>query len=130
MFALDTNVLVRYIVQDNKPQARKAAKAIEGLSADRPAFISCIVLCEINWVLKTAYKVPKIECAEALSNIISVAVFDIEWQGACLAALKQYKAGKADFSDYLIQKIAKQQGYDTVLTFDKTALKYENFESP
>ena len=130
MVALDTNVLVRYIVQDEKIQARKASKAIEALTAQNPAFISCIVLCEINWVLKTAYKISKTNCIEALNNIISVAVFDIENLEACLAALKQYEAGRADFSDYLIQNIAKQKGYDTVLTFDKKALKHPNFKSP
>ena len=130
MIALDTNVLVRYIVQDDKTQARQASKVIEGLTPDRPAFISCIVLCEINWVLRTAYKIAKSECVETIKNILSVAVFDIERLEPCLAALRQYEAGQADFSDYLIQNIAKQEGYDTVLTFDKKALKYTQFQSP
>ena len=130
MLALDTNVLVRYLVQDDKTQARKATKVIEALTTDSPAFISCIVLCEINWVLKTAYKISKPECVEALNNIISVAVFDVENLEACMMALKQYGIGAADFSDYLIQNIAAQAGYDTVLTFDKKALKSPNFKTP
>ena len=130
MIALDTNVLVRYIVQDHKSQAAKATAAIERLSAENPAFISCIVLCEINWVLTTAYKIPKVSCLETMTKILAIAVFDIERLEACLVALKRYETGKADFSDYLIQQIAHQEGYDTVLTFDKKALKYANFQSP
>ncbi len=130
MIALDTNVLVRYIIRDDKAQTRKASLAIDGLTTDAPAFISCIVLCEINWVLKTAYKVAKPDCIDALGRILSVAVFDIENLGACLAALKLYEAGQADFSDYLLQKIAQQEGYMTVLTFDKKALKDIGFMSP
>ncbi|MCF6275063.1 MAG: type II toxin-antitoxin system VapC family toxin [Robiginitomaculum sp.] len=129
-FALDTNILVRYIVQDDKRQNAKAASVIESLMSEAPAFISCIVLCEINWVLKTAYKYSKSDCAEALNRIISVAVFDIENLEACSVALQQFRAGQADFSDYLIRQIAKKKGYGTVLTFDKKALKSDGFTSP
>jgi len=128
MFALDTNVLVRYIVQDDKTQAGKATKIIEGLSADNPAFISCIVLCEINWVLKSAYKTPKQERLGVLQNLLSVPVFDIEQLECCVRALKFYQDGKADFSDYLIQDISRVHGYDTLLTFDKNAQKSKGFK--
>jgi len=130
MIALDTNVLVRYIVRDDKVQTRKADKIIEHLTVDVPAFISCIVLCELNWVLKTAYKIPKADCIKTLGNIFSIAVFDVERQGECLAALREYHKGAADFSDYLIQNIAAKEGYDTVITFDKKALKSPSFKSP
>jgi predicted nucleic-acid-binding protein len=130
MIALDTNVLVRYIVQDDPAQAKKATKIIEDLTVASPAFISCIVLCEINWVLQTAYKIPKKNRFEALQGILSVAVFDVERLGSCLKALKLYEGGSADFSDYLIQQIAGQAGYDTVLSFDKKALKHAGFKSP
>ena len=130
MIALDTNVLVRYIVQDDKPQAKKATQAIEALTADDPAFISCIVLCEINWVLKSAYKISKEDCIGALRSILSVAVFDVERFDVCSKALTLYEAGAADFSDYVIQQIARQEGYNTVLSFDKQAQKSAGFRSP
>ena len=130
MIALDTNVLVRYIVQDDKAQTKKAAQAIEGLTVDMPAFISCIVLCELNWVLASFYKISKTDRIEALQGVLSVAVFDIERAEVCLKALKLYEAGAADFSDYVIQQVAAQEGYDTVLSFDKKALKSSGFKSP
>lgn len=130
MYALDTNVLVRYIVQDDKHQAQQAAYAIERLTPDDPAFISCIVLCEVHWVLKTAYKIAKEERLTALKKVLSVAAFDIERLECCTKALKQYEKGQADFSDYLIQEIAREEGYDIVLTFDVKAQQDSGFQQP
>jgi len=130
MYALDTNVIVRYIIQDNIEQARKAASVIEGLTADERAFISCIVLCEVFWVLRTTYKIPREECAKTLKRIISVASFDIEHMECCAKALKNYEKGQADFSDYLLQEIARHQGYDLVLTFDAKAQREPGFQQP
>lgn len=130
MIALDSNVLIRYIVQDNKTQARQAAIVIEALTPDSPAFISCIVLCEVHWVLKTTYKIPKQDRLHALQNVLSIAVFEIENLEVCLRALKLYKTGQADFSDYLILQIVQQQGYETVITFDKKAQKCLGFQKP
>lgn len=130
MIALDSNVLIRYIIQDDKTQARQAAIVIESLTPDSPAFISCIVLCEVHWVLKTTYKIAKQDRFHALQNILSIAVFEIESLEVCLKALKLYKTGQADFSDYLIQQLAHQQGYETVITFDKIAQKCQGFQKP
>lgn len=126
--ALDTNVLVRYIMQDDKAQAKKASKIIEDLTSDKPAFISSIVLCELNWVLKSFYKMPKKDRLETLQDILSVAVFDVQDLESCIRALKSYEQGKADFSDYLIQDIARIHGYETLMTFDKNAQKSKGFE--
>ena len=123
MIALDTNILVRYIVQDDKAQAKKATKAIESIDTNDPAFISIIVLCELNWVLSAAYNVDKQRRIEVLEKMLSADVFKVECFSACLSALKYFKSGKADFSDYVIAQCAKQTGCDAVLTFDKNAAK-------
>jgi|688.fasta_scaffold688200_2 predicted nucleic-acid-binding protein len=130
MLALDTNVLVRYLVQDDAVQSAKAAQAIEALTPNHPGFISCIVLCEVNWVLKTAYKLGKKERIEILQRILSVSVFEIERLACCAKALRRYGQELADFSDYLIHEIAKEAGYPTVLTFDANAQKSEGFRQP
>jgi predicted nucleic-acid-binding protein len=130
MIALDTNVLVRYLVQDEIKQAEKATYAIESLTVENPGFISCIVLCEINWVLATAYDIPKSERVNILDRVLSIGVFAIENLDLCLKALAKFEAGSADFSDHLIWQIAKQEGCAHVLTFDKAALKSDGFKSP
>lgn len=130
MYGLDINVLVCYIVQDDKKQPQKAANAIEQLTSSERAFISCIVLCEVNWVLKTTYKIPRSERLANLKRVISVAKFEIERIECCTRALKRYEKGQADFSDYLIQEIAKLEGYNIVLTFDAKAQKDSGFQTP
>jgi predicted nucleic-acid-binding protein len=125
--ALDTNVLVRYLVQDDEEQASKASAVIEALTPDNPAFIACIVLCEIHWVLKGAYKVRKEESVSILKRILSVAAFDIEHLAACLSAVRRYEQGKADFSDYVIQEIAARKGYSVTVTFDQRAAQEDGF---
>jgi len=119
--ALDTNILIRYITQDEPEQAQKASEIVEQLTVEEPGFISCIVLCEINWVLKTAYKIAKEDRLATLKTILSISAFDIENFDCCLKALRSYEQGQADFSDYLIQQIAVKNGYTTLLTFDKKA---------
>jgi predicted nucleic-acid-binding protein len=128
-FALDTNVLIRYIIQDDPEQGQKASEAIEQLTIQNQGFISCIVLCELNWVLKTAYKISKNERIATLQKIFSVPVFDIENLDCCLKALRRYGKGKADFSDYLTQQIAEQHGYKNLLTFDQKAAQETGFQS-
>ncbi len=130
MYALDTNIFIRYIVQDDEKQAQEAAGVIESLTLSEQAFVPCIVLCEINWVLKTAYKISKTERFETLQKILSVAVFDIEQLECCIRALKSYKKGSADFSDYLIREIALLKGYNVVITFDKKAQRSSGFKEP
>jgi len=127
MVALDTNVLVRFLTQDDKNQSAKASRVIEGLTSQSPAFISCLVLCEVNWVLKSAYGCSKSEIVVIIDQILAMAVFHVERASECRKALKLYDAGAADFSDYLILKIAEAEGYDSVLTFDKKALKTKGF---
>ena len=128
MFALDTNILVRYIVQDDTEQSAIANNIIDGLNSDNSAFIACVVLCELNWVLKSGYKISKEQAIDILEKIITIPVFNIEHFDCCLKALKSYKNGQADFSDYLILEIAKLNGYKCVLTFDKNALKSDGFQ--
>ncbi len=130
MIAVDTNVLVRYIVQDDKTQAHKANRLIESLTPDDPGFIGTLVLCELNWVLKAVYKIPKPARLSTLENILSVSAFEIENIDLCIKALQAYKTGKADFSDYLIRETAVRAGCVSVVTFDKNALKEKGFSSP
>ena len=130
MYALDTNVMIRYVLADDKEQTKRANAAIERLSVDNQGFISCVVLCEISWVLTKAYKVSKGDCIAVLRQILTIAVFDIERLSQCLQALRHYEQGKADFSDYLIQQIAEDEGYHILLTFDKNALKSHGFQKP
>jgi len=119
MNGLDTNVLVRYLVQDDLEQWRLADEYIKRVKANgETCFLNNIVLCELVWVLKTAYKLTRNEIIDVLEKILKADAFDFENREAAWWSVQQMKQGKADFSDYLINKINQQAGCHETVTFD------------
>ena len=115
MIGLDTNVLVRYLVQDDPDQSRRAGKCIESGTAS----IGCIVLCELVWVLESAYDYPRATVAEALEKILMTGDFEIEDREQAWAALHDYRRTKADYADCLIAHRNAAAGCKETATFDK-----------
>jgi predicted nucleic-acid-binding protein len=130
LIGLDTNVLVRYILQDDPIQGAKAKRAIARLTPENRGFIATTVLCELVWVLKSTYKIPKPQCVSMVEHILLTSDLEVEHSNLCWRALKYFAAGKADFCDYLVRELATASGCSVVLTFDKAALKSEGFEEP
>jgi predicted nucleic-acid-binding protein len=122
VIGIDTNVLVRYIVQDDPKQSKAAARFIESeCSVDAPGWISQVVLCELVWVLESAYRCGKGTIVNVLQQVLSTAEFRVEVQESALKSLRRYMAGSADFSDYLIQEANQATGCEATVTFDKQA---------
>ena len=121
MKGLDTNVLVRYLTQDEPKQARAAANEIEG-AADRgeKLMIQPLVLCELVWVLESAYGFSKDEILTALDRIMRTAQFEIAEKDTAWLALNDYAKGKADFADYHIGRANEKAGAEVTFTFDKS----------
>jgi predicted nucleic-acid-binding protein len=116
---LDTNVLVRYLIKDDLRQWQIADRLIDDIAAaSETCFINNIVLCELVWVLKSAYKLSREELVEILEKILQVIAFDFEDRKAALWAVQQMKAGNADFADYLIGRVNQQAGCTETVTFD------------
>ncbi len=120
MRAVDTNVLVRFFMDDNRDQAAKARRIFE-TSRDRrePLLIVPHVLCELVWVLTVSFQLSKAEIVDILLRILVADVFLIERVNLVTRALEHYKAGRADFSDYLLGEIATASGCRDTVTFDK-----------
>ncbi|MGZ8161137.1 MAG: PIN domain-containing protein [Methylobacter sp.] len=129
MIGLDTNVLIRYIVQDDELQARLASDLIENqCSTENPAFINEITLCEIVWVLKRAYCYDKAVILTILKQLLSISEVCVSSHTAEWAAYFDYETGNADFSDYFIARINKKAGCPFTFTFDKKACQNGNFK--
>ena len=126
MNAIDTNVLVRLFVNDNKAQAKKALQFVKDSSE---VFISSIVLVETVWVLESCYEIKKKALVTILKSLLEVRHFVLEHTEATWAALGEFKDVSADFSDCLIGAIAKEHGCISVATFDKKAAKLSIFDS-
>jgi predicted nucleic-acid-binding protein len=121
MKGLDTNVLIRYLVQDDPDQAAVAVQAIEtGVDRNERFLIQPVVLCEAVWVLDSVYGYSKEEIVTALNMILRTVQFEIADKDTVWQAFGDYQSGKADFSDYLIGRANTRQGAVPTLTFDRS----------
>ncbi|MDO9012044.1 MAG: type II toxin-antitoxin system VapC family toxin [Gallionella sp.] len=124
MIGLDTNVLVRYISQDDAKQSPKASTLIESLTVESPGYISVVSVVELVWVLSGCYGSSKGEICEVLETLlrtkeIIVANADTVWK-----AVRVFKEGKADFADCLIERSANDVGCSYTATFDRGAAQH------
>lgn len=124
MIGLDTNVLVRYLTQDDTKQAALATKLVEKqLSTARPGFISLVVLVELGWVLKKLYGVTSDEFVATVADLLGTPRFRLERRDVVLAALRRLEGGKAGFADALIAQLAESEGCARTVTFDRAAAR-------
>jgi predicted nucleic-acid-binding protein len=120
MKGLDTNVLVRYLTQDDQRQARIATSEIEGAARrGEKLLIRSLVLCELVWVLESAYGFGKSEIVRVLDLMMRTAQFEIAEKETVWQALDEYHLGKGDFSDYYLGIANEDDGAEVTLTFDK-----------
>lgn len=127
MIGLDTNVLVRYLAQDDKAQAASATRLIETrLSQRSPGFISLVVLVELCWVLQRLYGATTSDLVETVTDLLATPQFKLQAREAvqdAVQALRVGKTGKAGFADFLISRIALREGCSAVVSFDRAAIR-------
>ena len=129
MIGLDTNVLVRYLVQDDPVQAKKANALIDRSAAqDSAMFINHVVMCELAWVLGRGYGYAKADLAELIEKILLGRQFEIEKKDLVWAALADFNASRADFADCLIGVTNVMAGCESTLTFDRSAASLRAFK--
>lgn len=121
MIGLDTNVIIRYVTQDEPRQAKIAERAIEqAVSRGEKLLVQPIILCELVWVLESAYGYQKNAIIPVLEQILRTARFEIVDKDIVRRALDDFKEDGADFADYLIGRANERDGVQTTLTFDKS----------
>jgi predicted nucleic-acid-binding protein len=120
VIGLDTNVLVRYLTEDDPVQARKAAAIINTAAArGERCFISAVVLCELAWVLRGAYEVSKADLLLTLERLMATAQVVIGDKDLVRAAIAAYRTGQADFADDVIGALHQHAGCAKTVTFDR-----------
>jgi predicted nucleic-acid-binding protein len=124
MIGLDTNVLVRYIMQDDPRQSAKATRLIESLEADRPGFIGMVSIVELYWVLTSCYDLTNDQVRQALDLLLRTRQIVVDRADQVLRALKVFETGKADFADCLIERAAAAAGCEKTMTFDASAARH------
>lgn len=128
MIGLDTNVLVRLVVNDDPKQVAAATRFIaQNCSPDDPAFINNSVLCELVWTLERAYGFARAEIAKAMAAILGNGIFAVESAQRVTSALARYSRQSADFADLLIGGTNLERGCRFTVTFDRKAAKLDGF---
>jgi predicted nucleic-acid-binding protein len=125
VIGLDTNVLVRYLTQDDQKQWQQAVEIIEN---GEKCFICNIVVCELIWVLRSKpYQFKREEITNTLEMMLQCPTFVWENCSLIYQSLQRFKQGKADFSDYLIGGISQQSGCKNIVTFDQKLQSEKGF---
>lgn len=126
MIGLDTNVLVRYLAQDDARQSARATRLMEKeLTPLKPGFISLVVLVEMCWVLQRLYAATEGELLETVADLLGSATLQVESRAVVQATVQRLRSlkSKAGFADHLIVEIAKNQGCTHTVSFDKAAVR-------
>jgi predicted nucleic-acid-binding protein len=131
MIGLDTNILVRYLSQDDPVQSAKATEIIEHqLSAGNPGFVSIVVMVETAWVLDRAYHLTGREVAAVVERLLQADTMIVENEQQVFTAMVALKEGKGSFADAVIAALGSRAGCSFTLTFDRKALRLPGFRLP
>jgi predicted nucleic-acid-binding protein len=124
MLGLDTNVLVRYIMQDDAKQSAVATRLMESFTTQAPGFVSVVALVELAWVLAGSYGLSRQQQAQAMELLLRSKEVVVDRADQCIRALRVFKSTSADFADCLISLGAAAAGCKQTLTFDVGASKH------
>ena len=129
MIGLDSNILVRYLTQDDPVQSKRAADIIEHrLSLTNPGFLSVVVIAETAWVLDRAYRFSAEDIVAAIELTLQIEVLVVENEPEVFTAMIALKEGRGSFPDALIGALGARAGCAATLTFDRKALRLPGFE--
>ena len=128
MLGIDTNILVRFLVQDDEAQFEKARKLIKReVAAGRRVFVNQLVLMETEWVLRSRYRIAKNQIIEAISGLLDATDVELEDEPAIEEAIFIWKDSTADFADCLIGAKNRRLGCRATATFDLNASQLSSF---
>ena len=128
MIALDTNVIIRFLVRDDEPQAQAVYARFKRAEGDREAlFVPSLVLLEVIWVLGSAYGKSRSEILDSIENMKRMPILAFEKDEAVQAFLVEGRKSKAGLADILIAHSAQESGCEEGITFDKRAARLAFF---
>ena len=128
MIALDTNVLVRFLAQDDDVQFEVAAGLIEGCTSDAPGYVCREVMIELVWVLERAYKYSREDITEALLSIVTASQLSVENAQDIASVVNLYRDEGYDFADLMIRQSAQRSENRILKTFDQKLAKLDGVE--
>jgi predicted nucleic-acid-binding protein len=129
VIGLDTNVVIRYVAQDDPRQSAAATRLFEKkLSPEKPGFVSVVTICEIAWVLAECYRADRDRIRVVIEGLLGSKQILVQSGELVWKALRAWQGSAADFSDALIGELALAGGAAKTMTFDKAAARLASFE--
>lgn len=129
MIGLDTNIVVRYLAQDDPVQSPKATEIIEHrLNEDEPGFVSLVTIAETVWILDRLYGLSDQEIAHAIERMLQTDSLVVQNEQEVFTAMIAHKSGSGTFADALIASLGIWVGCSSTLTFDKKAARIKGFK--
>jgi predicted nucleic-acid-binding protein len=131
VIALDTNVLVRFLVQDDDGQTARVQTLLQrAIDRGLSCYVSDVALCELVWVLERSYKIHREEIGQGLHQLLRARHLLFSSTDHLFRALEAYTSRRGDFADYVIREHARSAGCESVATFDKALLAEQGFMAP
>ncbi len=121
MVGIDTNILVRFVTRDEPVQYRAAKSLLSSFTPQAPGYITVPTLVELVWVLNKSCKVKRDEVARALIELLREGGLVFEQVEDVIDAVARFHVGRADFADYLIERLGRTAGCGCTMTFDRDA---------
>lgn len=128
MIGLDTNILARYILDDDPHWSPRVSQFLDThLSTQRPGYINPITLVELVWVLRRKPGYDRAKLAAIVDGLLSSDALVVGETAAVERALASFKTGSAGFADYLIAELNEAAGASSTVTLDHQAAKNPPF---
>ncbi len=129
MIGVDTNVLVRYLTQDDPAASPRATALIERrLTEAEPGFVNLVALVETVWVLRRAYRYSRADVADEIERLLQIESLVLAHENDVFTALTALKDGLGEFADALLAALNAEAGCEQTVTFDRRALRLPGFE--
>ena len=123
MTGLDTNVIVRFLVQDDAEQSAVAGRLFDKFTADAPGFVSIVSIIELVWILESCYGAARRDIEGTMENLLRTRELFVERAEVVWQSLRLFKNGNADFADCVIERCGQAAGCAYTMTFDQNAAK-------
>lgn len=124
MIGLDTNVLVRYLTQDDPTHAALATRVMEQeLTEDAPGFVGLVVLVETIWVLQRLYRASTEEIRESVNDLLGCGSIVVESRDVVARALATAAKNSCGLADAIVSASALNAGCTKIVSFDRKAVR-------
>jgi predicted nucleic-acid-binding protein len=129
MIGLDTNVILRYLLQDDPTQTRQVNQIFESqLSESKPGFINLATVLEVVWVLRSLLKQTPAQIATQIESLLTSDSLEVQNEQQVFEAAFALKRDTGEFEDALIGALNSWSGCSHTLTFDRGAAKLPYFK--